>query len=111
MAYMTFPSIIMYSMPAMNDNNTSKEGRILNVMRTVLIGVIKDTTTDPRLKHPLSDKTIADIRDALELITIRQTELAEEAGQPMADRPYYVDEPPNKVAVQFDADKPDKKKD
>ncbi len=86
----------------MASEDMSKEERILQVMRSVLIGVIKDTTTDPRLKHPLSDDTIRGIRDCLDLITARQAELAEEAGQPMRDRPHYVDEPRRSVSVNLD---------
>jgi hypothetical protein len=89
----------------------SKEEAILRAMYTVLIDVIKDTTTDPRLRHPLSDKTRMAIRDGLDLITARQAELAEAAGRPMNARPRYVDEPRRSVSVALDpsAAKKDKK--
>ena len=48
----------------MSTDEPSKEEAILRAMYTVLIDVIKDTTTDPRLRHPLSDKTRTAIRDA-----------------------------------------------
>jgi hypothetical protein len=77
----------------------SMEERILTAMRSVLIDVIKDTTTDPRLKHPLSERTRSGIRDALDLITARQAELAQAAGRAMSDRPHFIDEPKKSVAV------------
>jgi hypothetical protein len=80
----------------------SKEEAILRAMYMVLIDVIKDTTTDPRLRHPLSDKTRTGIRDALDLITARQAELAEAAGRPMNARPRYADEPRRSVPVSLD---------
>lgn len=85
----------------MTEENQAMEGRILSAVKTVLISVIKDTTTPPELKHPLTDQTILDIRKCLELITSREVELAEEAGTPMDKRPRYVDEPVNKVVVSL----------
>ena len=86
----------------MSAEELSKEEKILRVMYAVLIDVIKDTTTDPRLKHPLSDKTKRGIRDALDLITARQAELAEAAGRHVKARPYYIDEPKGSVSVSLD---------
>ncbi len=86
----------------MSPEDLSKEEKILRAVYSVLIDVIKDTTTDPRLKHPLSDKTKESIRDCLDLITARQAELAEAAGRPMKARPHYVDEPQTSVAVSLD---------
>jgi hypothetical protein len=91
----------------------SKEARILRAMRLVLTHVIKDTTTKPGLKHPLSNETIEDIRQCLMLITSRERELAESGGKPMDQRPHYTDEPATKVVVPIKnikrAEKPDKK--
>jgi len=87
----------------MSPEDLSKEEKILRAVYSVLIDVIKDTTTDPRLKHPLSDGTKESIRDCLDLITARQAELAEAAGRPRAAaRPRYVDEPQTSVAVSLD---------
>ncbi len=80
----------------------SKEEKILKAVYMALIAVIRDTTTDPRLKHPLSEKTQMTIRDALDLITARQAELSEAAGRPMKARPHYVDEPRSSVAVNLE---------
>lgn len=79
--------------PLMADDTPNKEERILNVMRSILIDVIKDTTTEPGLKHPLSDGTIDNIRHGLDLITARQKELAEAQGQSWDLRPSYPPEP------------------
>lgn len=89
----------------MTQHQQSKEERILLAVRSVLVDVAKDTATDPRLKHPLSDRTLEGIRDCLNLITARQAELAEEAGNPMNDRPHYVDEPRTQVKVSLDPGK------
>ena len=71
----------------------SKEMRILSVMRSILIDVIKDTTTEPGLKHPLTDSTIDNIRHGLDLITARQRELDEAEGKSWDMRPSYPPEP------------------
>jgi hypothetical protein len=77
----------------------NKEYRILRAMKQVLTGVIKDTATAPGMKHPLSDRTIEDIRQCLALIATRERELIEGAGRTMGQRPYYADEPPKQVGV------------
>jgi hypothetical protein len=76
----------------MNTENLSKEQRILRVMRKVLANIVKDTTPQPGMHHPLSDKTIEDIKQCFALISAREAELAEEAGFDQA-RPGFVDEP------------------
>lgn len=77
----------------MSEDTPNKEERILSVMRSILIDVIKDTTTEPGLKHPLTDTTIDNIRHGLDLITARQRELAEEQGESWDLRPAYPPEP------------------
>jgi len=86
-----------------DDTNTDKELKILRAVKMVITNVIKDTTTDPGLKHPLSDTTINDIRQCLALITSRENELA-----PMTKRPHFTDEPQDKVVVSLTT--PDKDK-
>jgi hypothetical protein len=71
----------------------TKEQRILRIMQKVLTDVARDTHTPPGMRHPLTDKTIGNIRDCLSLIVERQRELAEALGQEMNMRPRYVDEP------------------
>ena len=77
----------------------SKEFQILKAMKLVLTNVVKDTATQPGLKHPLSDRTIEDIRQCLKLVSARERELVEDAGKTMGMRPHYVDEPKKNVVV------------
>jgi len=79
------------------------EFRVLKAMKSVLTDVIKDTTTTPGLKHPLSDTTIENIRQCLLLITSREAELMEEAGHDNAMRPHYTDEPQSSVVIPIDS--------
>jgi len=87
----------------MSDDKTnpleSKEFQILKVMKLVLTDVVKDTATQPGLKHPLSDRTIEGIRQCLKLVSARERELVEDAGKTMGMRPHYVDEPKKNVVV------------
>lgn len=86
-------------------NEPTPEERILDAMYATLIDVIKDTTTDPRLRHPLSDKTQRNIRDCLDLITARRTELTKARGAHREMRPHYTDEPRDSVAVKLETPK------
>lgn len=87
----------------MSDEKTSplesKEYQILKALRLVLTDVVKDTATQPGLKHPLSDRTIEGIRQCLKLISARERELIENSGKTMGMRPYYADEPKKNVVV------------
>ena len=68
------------------------------VMRKVLSSVIKDTTPPAGMRHPLSHKTIEDVRQCLGLIAAREKELADADGRG-GERPYYVDEPTQSKVV------------
>lgn len=83
----------------MTDDTHSKEAQVLRMVKRVLTDIAKDTSTAPGLKHPLTDNTIQGIRDCLALISARERELAEEAGQPMNMRPRFTDEPHKTVVV------------
>ena len=87
----------------MSDDKTtpleSKEYQILKALKLVLTDVVKDTATQPGLKHPLSDRTIEGIRQCLKLVSARERELIEDAGKTMDMRPHYVDEPKKNVVV------------
>ena len=87
----------------MSDDKTSplesKEYQILKAMKLVLTDIVKDTATQPGLKHPLSERTIEGIRQCLKLISARERELIEDAGKTMDMRPYYADEPKKNVVV------------
>ncbi len=69
----------------------SKEQEILMVMRKVLSSIIKDTTPPPGMKHPMSERTIQDVRACLGLISARERELADSQGRIM-EKPYYTDQ-------------------
>lgn len=91
----------------MNNNELSKDQKILAAMRRTLSGVIRETTPPPGLKHPLSNGTIEDIKQCFALITAREKELMEERGQVNTARPRYIDEPKTSHVVSFS--RPDKK--
>jgi hypothetical protein len=71
----------------MSNEVRSKEEQILRAVKMTLTGVIKDTATQPGMKHPLSDRTIEDLRQCLSLISAREQELATESGRAMDMRP------------------------
>lgn len=84
----------------MTESAPSVEQRILSAVKLTLTGVIRDTATPAGMQHPLSDQTIADLRQCLALISARERELAAAAGIAQDSRPRYVDEPaPLKEAV------------
>lgn len=70
----------------------TKEQQILIAMRKTLTAIIKDITPPPGMKHPLSEPTITDVRQCLNLISAREKELAVEQGR-AGERPFYSDEP------------------
>ncbi len=77
----------------MSEPELSVEERILQAVKLTLAGVIRDTATPHGLRHPLSDKTIEDLRQCLALISARERELAQAAGRPLGGQPRYADEP------------------
>jgi len=72
---------------------SSKEQEILMVMRKVLAAIIKDTTPPPGMRHPLTPRTIEDVRACLALIAARERELADARGAGM-ERPFFTDARP-----------------
>jgi hypothetical protein len=85
------------------------EYRVLQALRSVLIDVIKDTTTKPGQLHPLTDRTIENIRECLKLISARERDLHEAHDVPMAQRPHFVDEPKKSTAIPISSIKKPKK--
>jgi hypothetical protein len=83
----------------MSDTPLSIEERILQAVKMTLAGVIRDTATPPGMRHPLSDQTIADLRQCLALVSARERELAQAAGRPMAARPRVAGTPETKPSV------------
>jgi hypothetical protein len=82
-----------------NDEQLSKEQRIMRVLRKVLANIVKDATPAPGMPHPLSEQTRIDIRDLFGLIAEREAELAELAGLSRNERPYYTDQPQSSKVV------------
>ena len=79
----------------------TQEQRILEVMRRVLTGIVRELTPEPGVRHPLSESTIEDVRQALALISARERELNQAHGA-AAVRPRYVDEPVTSTVVQLE---------
>ncbi len=90
-------------------DGSKKEREILMIMRKVLAQIIKDTTPPSRaMKHPLKDTTIEDVRNVLGLISVRERELAEDAGIAM-EKPYFTDEKPSAEVVSISSIKKNNK--
>ena len=85
----------------MNPDNLSKEHRILIAMRKVLSSIVRDTTPPPGMRHPLTENTIDDIKHCFALISAREKELNDEAGNDTSARPRYADEPKTSQVVQL----------
>ena len=94
-------------MTEQTNQETPIEMRILRAMKITLVNIIKDTTVQPGMRHPLSDNTIEDIRQCLSLIATRENELVEAAGESQSMRPHFTDEAVDKVVVSLT--KPKKK--
>ena len=91
-------------------DSTSKEQRILSIVKKTLTDVAKDTYTPAELRHPLSEQTINSIRECLSLISARETELAQENGQASTSKPRFIDEPQDTVVVKLEPSGNKKKK-
>lgn len=85
----------------MNSEDLTKEHRILIAMRQVLSGIVRDTTPPAGMPHPLTAKTIEDVKQCFMLITSREKELNEEGGFDTSARPRYADEPKTSHVVPF----------
>jgi hypothetical protein len=88
----------------------TKEQQILIAMRKTLTAIIKDVTPPPGMKHPLSERTVEDVRHCLALISARERELADSQGR-TPERPYYADEPQTAQVVPIAGLGKGKKKD
>jgi hypothetical protein len=78
----------------LNDDQESKEQRILRVLRKVLGNIVKDAMPAQGTPHPFRQSTIDEIRDLFGLIAERERELAQMAGLADNEKPYFTDEPP-----------------
>jgi len=75
------------------DSETSKEHQILVTLRKVLSSVVREITPEPGMRHPLSEQTMLDVRQAFALIAAREKEITEAAGMPSQHRPRFTDQP------------------
>ena len=85
----------------MTVEDSTMEQRVLRMCKRVLTNIAKDTVTPAGMKHPLSANTIQEIRDCLQLITSRETELQAAQGEPSTSRPHFTDEPQKNVVVNL----------
>lgn len=90
----------------MNQPDHSTESRILSMVKKVLTNIARDTHTAPGMRHPLSDSTINDMRACLDLIVSREAELNAQGSNVTPQKPRFIDEPSDRVVVQFDPRKP-----
>ncbi len=84
------------------EDGPSEEEDILQLIKTTLTAIAKDTYTPPELTHPLSGDTINQIRHCFAVITRRQQQLAGARGEEFTDRPRYIDEPADSFVVSLD---------
>ncbi|MCU7834899.1 MAG: segregation and condensation protein A [gamma proteobacterium symbiont of Taylorina sp.] len=83
----------------------SKDQQIMVAMRKTLANVVKETTPEPGMIHPLSKDTVDDIKACFSLIAARERELMEEMGIENKARPHFTDE--NKTADVIKFHKPE----
>lgn len=85
----------------MDFDSLSKEQQIMVAMRKTLANIIKDTTPEPGMIHPLSKGTVDDIRACFALISAREKELMEAMGVENKARPHFTDEIKTADVVKF----------
>ena len=90
------------------DADLQKELKILITLRKVLSGVVREITPDPGMRHPLSDGTMADVRQSFMLIAAREKEISEALGKPSLHRPMYKGDTPKANVVKLHGLKPSK---
>ncbi len=79
----------------------SKEYKILVTLRQVLASVVREITPEPGMRHPLTEKTVEDIRQCFALIAAREKELTDNAGMPSQHRPHFAGQPPKAKIVKL----------
>ena len=79
----------------------SKEQKIMGAMRKTLANVVKETTPEPGMIHPLSKDTIDDIKACFALVSARERELMEEMGIENKARPHFTDEVKTADVIKF----------
>ena len=89
----------------------NKDYRVLQAVKMALLNIIKDTTVQPGMRHPLSEQTIEGMRKCLALIYAREHEIADDHGVGSQKKPYYADEPQKSATVSIESLLAKKKKD
>jgi hypothetical protein len=84
----------------MDFDDLSKEQKVLVVMRKTLTSIIRDTTPNPGMIHPLSESSVENIKLSLSLIASRERELNIEQGDEQLQRPHFVDEDQGKKQTE-----------
>ena len=79
----------------------SKEQQVMVAMRKTLANVVKDTTPEPGMIHPLTKNTVDDIRACFSLIAAREKELMEDMGIDNNAKPYFTDEQKTADVIKF----------
>ena len=69
----------------------SHERRLLAMMRKTLTNVARETAPQSGRHSALTESTIKDIRDCLQVISLLERELADAAGKPARFRPVTKD--------------------
>ncbi|MCU7799673.1 MAG: segregation and condensation protein A [gamma proteobacterium symbiont of Lucinoma myriamae] len=85
----------------MDFDSLSKEQQVMVAMRKTLANIIKDTTPEPGMIHPLSKDSVEDIKACFALIAARERELMEKMGVENNARPRFTDEPQSAGVVKF----------
>lgn len=77
------------------------EQRLMRMMRKTLTSVVRDTAPRNGMPSPLSEESVLNIKDCLQIIAARETELARLTGRTLDERPHFADETPNTHAVKI----------
>ena len=85
----------------MDFDSLSKEQQVMVAMRKTLANVVKETTPEPGMIHPLSKNTVDDIKACFSLIAARERELMEEMGIKNNARPHFTDEVKSADVIKF----------
>ncbi len=83
----------------MDFNSLSKEQQVMVAMRKTLANIIKDTTPEPGMIHPLSKATVEDVKACFALIAARERDLLSDMGVENNSRPHFTDEPKKSAEV------------
>ena len=75
--------------------------RLMRMMRKTLTSIGRDTAPRNGYPSPLSEATIMNIKDCLMVISTRETELAQQTGRTLDEKPHFTDETPTSHPVKI----------